>query len=733
MDKSVGKPLNRVDGRLKVTGAAKYAAEFPQEGLVYAVIVGSTVPSGTISKVDASAAEKAPGVLAVLSPEQPPKLGGDPAQRQSPLEPMVHLLQNRRVDYFGQPVAVVVADTFERATHAAALVKVQYQAEKPKLGLRALKAQAYAPKHIIFRPPDSDHGKASAETPAAEVDATYITPFEHHNPMEPHATTAVWDGDRLTVYDATQGVFGVRSRLAQLFAVPPENVRCVAKFVGGGFGGKGSGWGHTILAALAAKTVGKPVRLVLRRDQMFTGVGYRPETEQRVQLKARKDGKLLLLRHETLTSTSTFDEFTEPAGFTSRMLYASEQIATTHRLVKTTLPTPTFMRAPGESPGMFALESALDELAYKLNMDPVQLRSINHADTDPESGRPWSSKSLKECYKAAADKFGWSKRNPTPGSMKDGRTLIGWGMATATYPTMRQKGAAKASLLPDGTVSVAVGTQDIGTGTYTVMVQIAADELGLPVQKVRSDLGDTQLPEAPVSGGSWTAATIGPAVKRAAAALREKIIATAVADVGSPLKGADPKQVKVENGELIAGSKKESFAALMKRQKLPSLDVQADAQPGEEMKKYAMHAFGAQFAEVRVDPDLGQVRVSRFVGAFGVGNVLNAKTAQSQIQGGIIMGIGMALMEESVVDERTGHFVTKDLADYHVPVNPDVPDIDVIFVPENDPYVNELGIKGIGEIGITGVAGAIANAVYHATGKRLRSLPLTLDKLLTTT
>jgi xanthine dehydrogenase YagR molybdenum-binding subunit len=731
MDKSVGKPLNRVDGRLKVTGAAKYAAEFPQEGLVYAVIVESTIASGTIVKVDASAAEKAPGVLAVLSPEKPPKLAVDPTQRKSPLEPIVHVLQDRRVDYQQQPVALVIADTLERATHAAALVKVKYKAEKPKLGLKAQRAQAYAPKRMLGGPVDTEHGKASEEKPAAEVDAIYGTPHEHHNPMEPHATIAVWEGERLTVYDATQGVFGVRSRLAMLLGLPPENVRVVAKFVGGGFGGKGSTWGHTVLAAMAAKAVSRPVKLVLRREQMFAGVGYRPETEQRVQLKARKDGKLLLLRHETLTSTSTFDEFTEPASLTSRMLYASEQITTSHRLVRTTMATPTFMRAPGESPGMFALESALDELAYKLNMDPVALRLVNHADTDPESGKPWSSKSLKECYRAGAEKFGWSKRNPTPGSMKDGRTLIGWGMASATYPTYRMKGSAKASLLPDGTVQVVSGTQDLGTGTYTVMTQIAADELGLPPQKVRFDLGDTQMPETPVSGGSWTAATVGSAVKRAAMGLRDKVISLAVGDAGSPLKGADPKQVRVENGELIAGSKRESFVALMKRQKLPSIDVQADAQPGPEMQKYSMHAFGAQFAEVRVDPDLGQIRVSRWVGAFGVGRVLNEKTARSQLMGGIIMGLGMALMEETVVDERTGHFVTRDLADYHVPVNPDVPNMDILFVPEEDPHVNELGIKGIGEIGITGVAPAIANAVFHATGKRLRTLPLTLDKLLT--
>ncbi|SEU12851.1 xanthine dehydrogenase family protein molybdopterin-binding subunit [Stigmatella erecta] len=731
MDKSVGKPLDRVDGRLKVTGGAKYSAEFSPENLAHAVLVTSTISNGTITRLDTAAAEKAPGVLAVLSPQKPPKLGSDPTKKQGDVDRVVHLLQTQRVDYQHQPVAVVIADTFERATHAAALVKVQYKAGKTKAVLKASKAQAYKPKAILGKPPDHEQGKASAEKPDAEIDATYVTPFEHHNPMEPHATTAVWEGDHLTVYDATQGVFGTRTRLATLLGIPPENVRVITKFLGGGFGGKGSVWEHTALAALAAKTVSRPVKLVLRRDQMFGPVGYRPETEQRVQLKARKDGKLLLIRHETTSSTSTFDEFAEPSSMQTRILYASEQIITSHRLVRLTMGTPTFTRAPGESTGTFALESALDELAYKLNLDPVALRLQNHADQDPESGNPWSSKSLKECYRVGAEKFGWAKRNPTPGSMKDGRTLIGWGMASATYPARQMKASAKASLQPDGSVQVLCGSQDLGTGTYTVMTQIAADALGLAPAKVRFDLGDTQMPEGPISGGSWTASSVGSAVKLVSLALRDKAIALAVGDAASPLHGLEAKQVQVEGGELVAGGKRDSYAALMKRQKLPSLEAQASSGPGPDSRKYSMHSFGAQFAEVRVDPDLAEIRVSRWVGAFGGGTILNEKTARSQLMGGIIMGIGMALMEESVVDPRNGRFITHDLADYHVPVNPDVPDIDITFVPENDPYVNPIGVKGIGEIGITGAAAAVANAVYHATGKRLRALPLTLDKLLT--
>ncbi|RKG89147.1 xanthine dehydrogenase family protein molybdopterin-binding subunit [Corallococcus terminator] len=732
MDTSVGKPLGRVDGRLKVTGGAKYSAEMPEEGVVHAVIVGSTIATGSIVSVDVKAAKAQPGVLAVLTPDDAPKLAADPVKKQSPTDMVVHALQSRKVQYQNQPVALVVADTLERATYAAALVKVKYRAGKPKVDVKAEQPRAYKPKQINGKPADMDQGKASTDKAAATVDATYVTPYEHHNPMEPHATLALWEGETLTVYDTTQGVFGTRARLAALFGIPPESVRVVCKFVGGGFGSKGSPWSHVVLAALAAKAVKKPVKLVLRREQMFSQVGFRPETQQRLQLQAREDGKLLLVKHDTVSCTSEFDEFVEPSGKSTRMLYASDRITTSHRLVRLSVGTPTFMRAPGEASGTFALESALDELAVKLKMDPVALRLKNHADKDPETGHPWSSKSLKECYRVAGDRFGWAKRDPTPGSMKDGRTLLGWGMATATYPTLRSKASAKATLLPDGTARVLAGSHDLGTGTYTVMTQVAADALGLVPAKVKFDLGDTRMPETPVSGGSQTAASVGSAVKKASLALRDKAIALAVADPGAPLHGVPAAQVTVENGVLVSGGKREDFAALLKRKGLASLDAEASAEAGPEKDQYAMHAFGTHFVEVRVDPDLGEVRVSRCVGAFGVGTVLNAKTARSQLLGGIVMGIGMALMEETYLDPRSARFMTQDLADYHVPVNPDVPDIDIIFVPESDPHVNELGAKGIGEIGITGVTAAIANAIHHATGRRIRSLPLTLDKVLAT-
>ncbi|MBM7112311.1 xanthine dehydrogenase family protein molybdopterin-binding subunit [Archangium primigenium] len=732
MDNTVGQPLDRVDGRLKVTGAARYSAEYPHEGLVHAVIVTSTIARGTITGVDARAAEQAPGVLAVLSPEKPPRLAKDPAKKQKPQDRFVHVLQTRQVDSQHQPVALVIADTLERATHAAALVQVRYRASQARVDLKAERSRAYAPKKQAMNGREADlvQGQAPTAKPDAQVDATYVTPYEHHNPMEPHATTAVWDGDALTVYDATQGVFNARDRLAALFGLPPEKVRVITKFIGGGFGGKGSTWAHTVLAVMAARAVSRPVKLVLRREQMFGPVGFRPETHQRVRLEARKDGGLLRVRHDVLTATSTFDEFVEPSAAVTRILYASEQIATSHRLARLSLGTPTFMRAPGEASGLHALECAMDELAHTLGMDPLALRLRNHADTDPETGLPWSSKSLKECYRVGAERFGWARRDPTPRAMKDGRTLIGWGMATATYPVRRSKAGARATLLPDGHARVVSGSQDLGTGAYTVFTQVAADALGLMPAQVSFDLGDTRMPQTPVSGGSQTTASVGSAVKLAARALRDKAIALAVADPGSPLHGLPAGDVTVERGQLVAGGKKDSYAALLQRQKLGTLEAEAESEPGKEKEQYAMHSFGAQFCEVRVDPDLGEVRVSRWVGVYGAGTILNPKTARSQMYGGIVMGIGMALMEHSVVDPRSGRFITRDLADYHVPVNPDVPDMDILFVPEDDPHVNPIGVKGIGEIGITGVSAAIANAVFHATGRRVRELPLTLDRIL---
>jgi xanthine dehydrogenase YagR molybdenum-binding subunit len=729
MPNSVGTAVDRVDGKAKVTGTARYTAEFPEEHLAYAVLVESTIGRGTVRSVDARDAMHLPGVLAVFSPDAPLRMAIPMEKKQSPQDRIVHAFQNRAVDYQRQPVALVVAETLEQATFGAALVRVNYSPSAPVTDFNALLPNAYPPMPDKSRPSDTRAGEPRS-TPWATVDATYTTPFEHHSPMEPHATLAAWSGDSLLVYETTQGIFNARKRLAALVGLPVEKVRIVTKFLGGGFGCKGSSWAHTVLTVLAAREVRRPVKLVLERTQMFSKVGHRPNTRQHVVASAQRDGSLVLLRHEAVNSTSGFDEFSEPCTAVTRMLYQAECIETRQRLVRLSTGTPTFMRAPGEASGSFALESAMDELAYSLKMDPVQLRLRNYAERNPTDGKPFSSKSLRECYRVAAERFGWSRRTPEARSMRDGRTLIGWGMASASYPTNRGKASARARLLPDGTAEVVSGSQDIGTGTYTIMTQLAADALGLSVEQVRFDLGDTLMPETPVSGGSQTAASVGSAVKKAADALRKKAIALAVADSASPLFRADASHVSVSNGTLAHEGKSETYAALLSRRRGMELSAEAEAGPGGEKEAYAMHSFGAQFVEVRVDPDTCEVRIGRWVGAYGVGQVLNEKTARSQLLGAITFGIGMALMEESVMDTRTARFMTQDLADYHVPVNPDVPTPDVTFVPETDSVVNEIGVKGIGELGITGAAAAVANAVFHATGTRVRQLPITPDKLL---
>jgi xanthine dehydrogenase YagR molybdenum-binding subunit len=735
---SVGAPMDRVDGPLKVTGGARYAAEFPMANVVHAVIVTSTVPVGRIASVDTKAAEAAPGVIRVIThlnaPKLPMKVSGMLTTKA------LSLMQDDRVRYNGEPIALVVADTLERATDAASLVRVRYSGtSKPTLDMRANKATGYAPPPGFGGQPDSKHGDVRAGLARAEVkvDAQYTTPIENHNPMEPHATIAAWEGDKLTVWDSTQYVVGERDALSGVMGIPPENVRVVSYFVGGGFGCKGLMWSQVPLAAMAARAVGRPVKLVLSRRQMYGPVGARPQTDQHVVLGAMRDGTLTAVRHESVSHTSRIEDYTESCANVTRMLYASPNIETTHRLVKLDLGAPTFQRAPGEAPGTFALESAMDELAGSLGMDPVALRLKNYAETDPESGKPWSSKSLRECYRIGAERFGWAKRSATPGAMRDGTVLVGYGMASATYPTYRMPASVSVRLTADasGTVRALVQTasQDLGTGTYTVMTQLAADTLALTPEQVRFELGDSRFPPSPVSGGSMATASTGSAVHAACTAGRDKLVSLAIADLASPLHGALATAVSAADGRLFLtgdSSKGESYSALLRRQPGAAVEVRADSAPGSEASAHASHAFGAVFAEVRVDRDLGEIRIPRIVAAYGAGRILNAKTARSQLQGGIIWGIGMALEEETLVDRRTGRYMNADLAEYHVPVNADVGSIDVTFVDEVDPYVNPIGVKGVGEIGITGVAAAIANAIYNATGVRVRDLPITLDKVL---
>ena len=695
--KSVGTPIDRLDARKKVTGEATYAADVDVSRVAHAVIVTSSIARGQIDNIDVALAQRQPGVLAVITHANAPRVSE--SKGDGPVDRVLQLLQDDAVLYADQPIAVVVADTLERAQHAAAVITTRYRTEAAIASLEQVLGSAFTPKAGPVAAPDSNRGDVSVGRGmgAFEIAQTYTTPTEHHNPMEPHATIAVWQGpDQLTLYDATQGIFGVRARIAEVFGIPKEHIRVVDHFVGGGFGCKGTPWSHIALAALAAKVVARPVKLVVTRPQMFSLVGHRPHTVQTLVLACDRAGHLTAIRHDVVSETSRFDEFVEPAAVATRMLYACPNASTSHRLVRVDAPTPTFMRAPGESSGTFALESAMDELAYAIDLDPLVLRLRNYANVDPQEQKPWSSKSLRECYRVAAEKFGWNRREMRPRSMRDGRELVGWGMATATYPAGVWPAGARARMRADGTVLVQAGTQDLGTGTYTVMTQIAADALEMPIDKITFELGDTTFPETPVSGGSRTASTVGPAVRAACLELKQKLAA---------LQPGERAQL----GEVIA-----------------------EARTGEEpeRKAFSTHAFGADFVEVRVDEDLGIVRVSRIVAAFAAGTILNPKTARSQFIGGLVWAIGMALEEHTVRDPRTARVVTRDLADYHVPVHADVPAMEIIQVDELDPHVNALGTKGIGEIGITGATAAIANAVFHATGKRIRDLPITLDKLL---
>ena len=715
----IGQPLDRVDGAAKVMGRATYAGDFaPQPAsLCHAVLVQSTIANGRVVRMDTGAAEAMPGVLLVLTQRNAPAL---PQKGRAAVKPPagreMSLLQDDAVRYNGEPIGVVVADTLEHALEGAARVRVSYAAGQPELDFERAKASAYPPKAGgTHGPPDKSWGEGASAMDGAPVRlaATYTTPMVHHNPMEAHATVASWQGPKLTLWDSTQHVSGVKETVSKTLGISADDVHVISPYVGGGFGCKGSVWSHVVLAAMAARQVGRPVKLVLERPQMWGPVGGRPRTEQKVELGATREGKLIAVRHDVISHTSSFEDFVEPSAQPTQALYSYPNGATTQRLVKLNVGTPTFQRAPGESTGTFALECAMDELAYRLGIDPLALRLSNYAEAEPDSGKPWSSKKLRECYQQAAQRFGWSRRNPVPRSMRDGPWLVGWGMATATYPAHRAAANARATLMPDGTVLVLSGTQDIGTGTYTVMTQVAADALGLPVELVRFDLGDSTMPQAPGSGGSMTAASVGPAVRAACLALREKL--------GHERAWQEAKDAGAQRSALraIAAGRPEPLAA----------DGQ-DAPPANDKQPYATRSFGAVFAEVRVDPDLGVIRVPRIVATYSVGRLLNSKTGLSQLQGGLVWGVGMALMEESLLDPATGRFVNANLAEYHVPVNADIGEIDVAVVDEDDTNFNSLGIRGIGEIGITGITGALANAVYHATGQRVRDLPITLDKAL---
>ena len=761
---TVGQPLSRVDGHAKVTGAAKYSAEYNQvPGLVHAVLKTSDVAKGRITAIDASAAQREPGVLAILTHQNLPQpaLTAQSEAGKKAIGPSVQQtflpLTSDQVYYAAQPVAVVVADTLEHAQAAAAKLRVTVTPEAPV-------ASYHDPRAELFNPggqPEAAaegterRGQAQAAFAAAPVQltATYTHAANVHNPMEPGATIAHWEAaDRLTIYDTAQGVSWQQRAVSAMLGLPQDQVRVINKYLGGGFGCKGPIWPHTVLTALTAKAVGRPVKLVLTRPQMFTSMGFREDQEQTVQLGATQEGKLLALLHDKVSTTSPWDEYAETNSKITGMLYACPAFSAVTKLGRANVMTPSWMRAPGEAPGSFALESSMDDLAYRVGLDPIQVRLLNYADKDPSSGKPWSSKSLKQCYERGAELFGWSKRNPKPGQTRDGKLLVGWGMASASYPVHSAQGNARVRLFADGHAVAQAAATDLGTGTYTVITQTAADALGLAPDKVRFELGDSRLPTTIISGGSMAAGTVSSSVYLAAQDVWQKLIKVAVLDKKSPLFRAKAADVEVVKGRLqlkATPAKGEGYADIMHRAQLTDVEgiatgrygagyesaqATANAKSDDAGKdaagQHSMHSFGAHFCEVHVDPELGTVRVTRWVSVVAGGRILNPKTARSQILGGAVMGIGAALMEAGVRDPNLARYTNANLADYHVCTNADIPDMQVEFIDEHDPYINAMGVKGIGEISIVGTAAAVGNAIFHATGRRLRSVPITPAKML---
>jgi xanthine dehydrogenase YagR molybdenum-binding subunit len=733
----LGTPQDRVDGRLKVTGHAIYAGDHDAEELAYGYLITSTVAEGEIRSIDAGSAEKMPGVLAVYSPFNSLKLYS-PLDRSEGVisgdaEPP---LQNRKIRYYGQIVGLVVAESFEQARDAAQQIAVAYDSQKPVVTWDAALSAAYAPESV-----DSENATVSILAPGLSsidealkgseilIDATYSEPIYHHNPMEPHASTAIWNGDRLTIYDSTQWVGGLRRNIAAVLDLDDNKVQVICPFVGGAFGCKGSMWMHSPLTAAAAKALNRPVRTVLTREQMFTTVGHRPALIQRIALGASKNGILNAVSHDVQSSSSTAKPFIEAAAHrTSRFLYKSANIQVSHKLVPLNVGPPTFMRAPGEAPGMFALESGMDELGVKLGIDPVELRIRNNAEIYPGRNVPWSSKHLTECLRLGAEKFGWSNRNATPRTAKKGDWLYGTGMATALYPAHRSASSAKVRLQADGTARVAVATHDLGTGMWTVLAILGAESLGLPIDRIQPDLGDSSLPPAPVAGGSQSTASVGPAVQMAAESVKSKLIQLAMSEKRSPFAGA--KDVSYANGELLSGDRRISLSEFLNGLGRSSVEATVSTEPGAEKSKFAFHSFGAQFCEVKVNQWTSEVRVNRVTTVMDIGTVVNPKTARSQVIGGAVFAIGMVLFEGSHLDESNGRFSNGNLADYLVATNADVPFIDVHFLDKPDTVFNPVGARGVGEIGITGLPAAIANAVFNATGIRIRDIPITPEKLI---
>jgi xanthine dehydrogenase YagR molybdenum-binding subunit len=727
----LGRPLPRVDGPLKVTGKAKYAYEYAGHGKVaYGMIVGAAVPAGRIVSIDTAAAARTPGVLLVMThlnaPDQAEYLTFDklssPFASYAAARPF---LKDDRVRHHGEPVAFVVAESFEAARDAAARVKVSYKAAPFATRVKAKEKEAYAPKSVRgFIETDSHKGDFAAGFAAApvKVDSTFDTPFQHHNSIEPNSSMAVWDGDMMTVYAAAQLAMDSREVIASTLKLPKEKVRIICKFVGGGFGGKLATEADAVLSALAARQLGRPVKTALLRQQTFVNACHRTESIQRVRLGADRNGRLTALAHEALEHTGTFDEFAEQTTDFARSLYAAPNRLTTHRLVRLDLPMPGDMRAPGEAIGMLAFEQAMDELAYATGLDPIELRVRNEPTVHPETGKPFSTRQLVACYREGARRFDWDQRPTRPASRREGRWLIGYGMSASIRNVFMAPSQARVKLAPDGRLTVQTAMTDIGTGTYTILTQIAAEAMGLPVDQVLVEIGDSNLPPAPGSGGSWGAGSSGSGVFYACMALRERMAKAAGL--------ADPAGLEIHDAQVTITGRTQPLARFLAAHAPGGLEAEGQITPGKEMEDYSQAAYGACFAEMAVDIDTGEPRLRRMLGVFAAGRILNARTANSQAIGGLIWGLGSALHEETLVDEHLGRFMNNDLAGYHVPAHADAVNVEAVFLPELDDKSNPLKSKGIGELGICGAGAAVANAIYNACGVRVRSYPITLDKLI---
>ncbi len=735
----LGQPISRLNGREKVTGTAHFSAEYPIEGLVHAALAYSTISKGTISKIDTRAAEQAPGVLKVIThlnapPMKAPRpfsIQGDPSAGTT----HVRILNTDQISWNGQPIAVVVADTPEQAQHAASLIHVTYTAAPGANSFEESIPHATKPKDIMGESTEVSSGDPDAALKAADhrVDLTFTTPPHNHNAIEPHAAIAIWDGDdKVTLYDTTQFTVGIAYSIADVFGLKHDNIRVISPYVGGGFGGKGSLWPYNQLCVLAARVTGKPVRIVLSREGVFRVVGGRTPSQQRVAIAADPSGKFSAFIHEGFTAQSTDNHFPEQFSFPPRHLYSMATYRIGQKVTEVNRVANTFMRAPGESIGTFAVESAIDALSYELKLDPIELRLRNEPATDPVSGHEFSSRYMREAYLMGAEKFGWKHRPSAAASQRDGDWTVGQGVATGTYPVYRMITAARVRINADGTAIVQSSCQEMGMGTETVQTQHAAERLALPMEKVRFEYGDSTLPAAGVAGGSSQTVSVALAVHQAADMVMKELLSLAQKDADSPLASAKFDDVHAADEGIFRKDHPaigETYAAILRRSKKDFVEAEHTTGAPMEIMKYSMHSYAAQFSEVRVNQVTGEVRVSRFVGAFDTGRILNPKTAVSQFRGGIIMGIGMALTEETMFDDRTGRIMNATLAEYHVPVQADVPRIDIVYTDVADPHT-PLGAHGVGEIGITGVAAAIGNAIFHATGKRLTSLPFTLDKLL---